>query len=311
VRKGEVAWTTTLTIIIILAAFILLLPFVIDIARASYGYAQGGACMASAGISSIQKEKFCLDYVNSPVKLNCDRRHVIIGEKEAVVVQGNKEKVLKVYSPENERYFAGYNTLDGEVADSIVAEELRTCWKQFSKGESVLLNQAKINRALVRDTRDETACFICSDVSFTQEDPLNLAGSDMSTYIREKNIPKKELTYYDYLNNPQTICENFIKNGGTCWQRLERYYTTPYKEWRDGEFNSDYINDLKKGGFENGRAEPMGPLKQEETYLVMFIRKRFDSCQGDKQTPGDAELSNFAYVINAKEVGTMCDAVVS
>jgi len=318
-KKGQdLVSLKTVVIIIAVVSFIIFFPFIVSLGKFGLNYIEGGMCMASAGISSFQQEKVCYDYLESPVSINCDRRHVIIGATEAVVVQGKREKSLPVYSPENKQFFDAYTAVDGGVADAIVAEEMRRCWRQFGQGETVLLNQAKIDRSLLDDTRDETACFICSDISFAKPsgdepamklDGNKLDGSNLGTYIKTI-MPDEKLSYYDYFNNPQTICENHIKEGGRCWERLETFFTIPHDKLEEEGFDSDYINNWKRWT-EGARMSPLGQLSVDENYLVVFVRKRFDSCQDNDLDPSDAELSNFVYTIEASEVNRLCDTVVS
>lgn len=90
-----------------------------------------------------------------------------------------------------------------------------------------------------------------------------------------------EMSYREYLNNPNALCEQ--RYGEDCWTNME-------EEFLDAK-------DVNK----------MDVIDPEKTYATVFVRKRFDACEGDIEE----EVSNFAYMVPHDELNNLCDAVIS
>lgn len=280
-KKG-LALQTTIMLVLVTVSFIILLPIISELVIYGKNYVQGGTCQASAALSSFRADSIgtaCIDIVESPVSMSCDRRHIIIGTKQSLVVQGSKEKILTVFSSAQDRSYKKYENLDSTVVQSIFAEELRLCWEQFGEGGAPLLDTAEVNRISLYE-EELTGCFICSDITFSEKLPLQ---TDFSAYLRLNNTPGGKETYFDYLNNENTLCEAPYKSN--CWPELEKHF------------------------IETNRLTQFTNINSTKQHAVVYVRKGFQLCQKTIQKE-HAELSNFVYVLPVEDIPRLCDAMV-
>lgn len=314
-RRGEITQNTWVTIILVVVGFIILFPFAANAAKYMVNYAEGGVCQATAKAASIRLDSratFCKDVINSQFTMHCPRRHITIGETSSEVIEAGQTRALPVYSEENNRYYEQYTQLTGLLADSIVADELVSCWRKFGEGEIALFDNAGVDRNVFSDTRDVTACHVCAQITLDVE----VEDSNLARFLREHNVPGEEYRFIEYLNNEEALCESHIRAKGYCWEEMEKYYTMPLDEMKayfgqESFLGINDINDVQLKNYKDGRAMKMGPLLVDETYAVVYVRKRFDTCQGNLQELEDPELSNFVYVVPASDIDTLCNVVVT
>lgn len=318
-KKG-IALETAVILIVVVVVFIILLPFVWKLVMYALAYAKGGTCGTSAALSSLRYEKACFDIAESPVALRCSRRHITFEENKVSLLNNGKEQTYSIYDPDSERSYNHYDELTVEAVWSVLADELVGCWAQFNNGESVLLDQAAISRAFFRDTRDRTACFVCSEIYFETQEPS--PAIDLRKYLVQNSPKNSRLSYFDLLNNDKAICEKFLTEGErhkSCWEELEFYYTSPFKEVkkRYGETRlgvNNFDNWLLSGKLND--VDRMQNIKgltinENKNLAVVYVRKRFDTCQKNEQDTSNYELSNFVYILPQERINGLCDAIVS
>lgn len=294
---------TIIVLILVTVSFILLWGIFSEFRVYADNYVQGGSCQASAALASFRLEGpgvLCKDLISSPVSMSCERRHVVIDAKNAFVVQGGEEEVLPVFSSEQDRFFQRYEDLNSEVVQSVFAEEMRLCWKQFGEGSGPLLDDADVNRWSPTE-EIKTGCFICSEISFAEKPRLD--PTDLQYYLRTNKTPGGAETYVDYFNSDDTLCEADFP--GECWSKLEKHFT----EDKPSVTTGTRLSFLNIGNKES-RIDPLTVIDPHKQHVVVYVRKGYQVCQKMVQ-PENAELSNWVYAIPASDIPLLCDDVVT
>lgn len=282
--KRGIGQGTMIALILLLLAVIVLLPFITRGAVFVQNYVDGGICQATVALSSFKVEKFCVDWVESPVSLKCPKEHVtLIKNKTIEVARINGDEFKKT-------------TTDNPTR--IVADQLYSCWKSLGSGQAVILNQ--LDNAVSPEGISSdyvTGCFICSELHFENFNEEIKLGD----YLVLNKPLGSDLTYYQLFNSPEVICEDKYEPG--CFSNLEKKFLTLSKDCGGKDCESCEPGDCRG-------LTSMQTIDPKKDYAVVSIRKRFDACQKDKQT-SDAELSLITYILPVDELNTACDIFIS
>lgn len=160
----------------------------------------------------------------SVLSLECKRRYIDFYDDH--VEFGNepdKTKTISVYSDGEKT--RRYDTLDNDIVNYVIAEEMRICWYEFGEAQiEVFPNNEKLTEAL--GTADDDICFICSEIEFI--DINNKEYTGLIDYLKE-NYPKDaKYTYWDYFNKP-SLSEH----------TLDTYINNCYKDTIEDLWNDD------------------------------------------------------------------------
>lgn len=118
------------------------------------------------------------------VPLDCPRRNLKIF-KDNVEINGKKSKKYK------------FKKLTSDEMNRIAAEELRLCWYKMAEGNKNIFEQSYLIEFKTN------TCLICSQIEF-DEDIQNGPFEGLVDYLKSNKIPKRDVSYFDYLVKPQS-----------------------------------------------------------------------------------------------------------
>jgi len=298
--------STLIGLILLLVGATIMFPIISQVAVFMNGYVEGGTCQASVALASFKAEKACIDVLLSPIPLNCPKRHIEVSDSIEVTQKGEKETV-----PEE---------LDASAVETMLLEELRSCWEQFGEGEKKLFPGASPNiveRLQNKGSNSFTACHICSEIVFEKDYQISLQKR-----LDEPMLDSEE-SYREYFNNPNARCEDEF--GVDCWDEMEKLITEEddlmperveeqrgFSPTGDRSPNVDKTEQVREERGLNYGVTQMDDIDPEKTYAVVMVRKRFDYCESGVEV----EDTNFAYIVAHDELvdageGGLCDAVIS
>ncbi len=227
----------------------------------------------------------------SVLNLECKRRYIDFYDDH--VEFGNepdKTKTISVYSDGEKT--RRYGTLDNDIVNYVIAEEMRTCWYQFGEAKTEIFpNNEKITETI--GTADDDICFTCSEIEFI--DIKNKQYTGLIDYLKNNYPQDKKYTYWDYFNQPSLSEYN-----------LEKYLT--YLE------KSDKIKTL----WDNAPFV----FKTDTTYAVIFYKDYDQAFIADlfyslgivKEVPGDSPAGKSGYhvlVLPTEKLGDICEIQAS
>lgn len=274
-------------LIIMLIFIAVIWPFLGNTKEVVYALSQGGVCQASITLSSLKYEKLCVDIVEGMFNLRCPRGHITItNDNSNYIIKEIRDNKLKETSIDS--------------VEKYLADQLLKTWTLFGSGKKPVLGQLDDSFEKLITNDYSTGCFVYSEIVF---DNFNGKKINFKDYLKNNKPNKSPLTYLQIFNSPDVICEDNYQSGG-CFNNLEKYFLL-------SEPGSGFILDetgkqkeCKK--YQECRAvTPMDKIDTKEAYSIVFIRKRFDSCDGD------AHLSLMPYIVRTDELPLACDVFIS
>ncbi len=198
VMKRGIAQGTLIGLIILLVTVVVLWPILSQATVFMNNYVQGGECKASVALASFKVDKLCVLEAQSPIALNCPRRHIEVGD-DATLVFEDKKTVL-------------HDEVNDSVVETIMLEELRECWNKFGEGELAIFPEVPSQWF----GTDKTGCHICSEIILNKDFEVSLQEG------LNKPMQGSDESYREYLNNPNALCEDEF--GTDCWTQMEEQF---------------------------------------------------------------------------------------
>jgi len=252
------------------------------------------ACQTSLLLSKLPDlSPICSIQVDVPSPLQCPRTHLVIDD--AVIIKNGKE-VTQLYAancPDNTQNCLAKNAL---------AEEMRSCWSLFFKGEQVLFQKLEIDELGISRDTNARVCYVCSEMQ------LSTDIKDFKEYVEKTTMPRqlkeqeKKLTYYQYLSNRKALCDQKLltPESPTCWEAIAQNINGQNGGRISTFFGQRVYKQIEQNNFENG------------AYAIIFMRRGMGTCENEKLSDGDDPyaVTNTVQVIPATEIAMHCPTVI-
>ncbi len=214
-----------------------------------------------ATVAVHKATKFFYDLTDSPTPINCPRtqisfyeNHMEIDQKAAsiVVTENNKKKLI-----------TKYDTVNEQIINPILAEEMRKCWQNFGQGEG----DTPFNRNFIKQKH---VCAVCSQIEFKAA-PVNYNIDSLNNYVLKTKIPFADKTYKEYLNK-----ENILKTGNINGNQIAKITDNSLKLY-DFPFvqNDDYYVMVM-----NKVPSPTGTIVEKVANAVSITQVKEDQFDG-------------------------------
>jgi hypothetical protein len=172
---------------------------------------------------------------------------------------------------------------------------LYECWKLFGRGRFPIFLEGERGFVDMVKGAGRTGCFICSEVIFDKVPASVGTSANPREYINTKTLPKEGMSYLQYFNNRQMICEDEYSAGG-CWTNLETHLT----EVKERPFWPD----------KDKRFSKINSVDTSKAYAVVVMREGYEWCGSDDE-PENSPVNNFVYIIAEDEITQACDIFIS
>lgn len=227
---------------------------------------------------------------DSPVSADCNRYVLTFKKDEATMTNAETLEEVKGFM-DSTRNYGRINDYD---VNKILAEMLRDCWDRVQGGELVAFNDEFQLKA-----QEKKACQICAEVYFKDVPDKEFTG--FHDFLRETKMSGSDLTYHEYLSNPDAQCYHFeeqiLNEGGSCFE----YYSAYDSEKGDSFLKTVYAwIDVNLFGLKNKKPVNLDVTfdgNNEKGYIIYFVRL------GEEKE--DATM--FSYIIPASEEADQCD----
>ncbi|MGV8150601.1 MAG: hypothetical protein ACP5NV_02630 [Candidatus Woesearchaeota archaeon] len=228
-KKAQMGTIVTLIIVVVIAILLITLGYLI------FTDYSGKGEIETCRLSVLTQSNTEVPIVGaSPLSLECKKRFVnIYKNKVEIGTDPEKTSVVNVYTSSGKK--KSFNTLNNDIINSVVAEEMKTCWYQFGEAKiNVFPNDESLTEAggdLLG--AEDDICFTCSEIKFENIPGIEFSG--LIDHLKNTNVPKTKYTYWDYFNQ-ESLSEHTLQ------EYMEACYPDTVKDlWDDKPFifNSD------------------------------------------------------------------------
>ena len=268
--KRGIEKTTLIALVLLLVGVLVMWPVISNATTIGQGFVDGGVCGASAALSSIRFSQLCgFIAVDSPTALRCEKTHVQITNEEVSVSKGGSQETISLSNNQQQR--------DEQIA-TVFAEEMRSCWQTFGKGQVQLFSEGYEIEWLEWGD-DKVACHICSEIVFLEE--VNTQGILLNQRLEQPMVGSQK-TYIDFFNNPQAKCQNRHREGEGCWSSVQEQILTE-------------------------KDATIGRINTEQAYAVVMARQGYGICSDSEE---NKLYTNFVHVMPHDKLNTVCETIV-
>lgn len=225
-------------------------------------------CAQSIALQQGTQVRTLLVNKDSPLDTQCERMSLTFEKDKAEVVMLRDGKVL-----ETKKYdeFSEYEVYKA------TAEELKWCWERVAAGEAEAYNSDYLDLTVLGLTKKSNICHFCTEIYFDRDLPdLQLTG--FYDFLQEEPVKGQDMTYWEYLTNPNTRCYNHetgaSNKGVTCWE----YFADEEGFVKDLTISTGY----------------------QDNYVVFFVRYGLEKD----------ESTMFAYVAPKSQLANYCNLVL-
>ena len=282
-RKAITTEAALITVIVF--SMVMVIAAVLAAALFSVGKSQftEAQCRASLLLTrAVDKPQWCAVKIDNPVPIQCNRDFVTA--TKTTVTRDGKDVTTA--------YTALCPAPDGTascLSANVVAEEMRTCWREFFEGDTPVLQQLEVNDFNIFKSSNQRACFVCAEVTLKDDDV-----ADLNKYLKGQKITvaNQQVSYYDYLTSPKAYCNPAMK-------KTEK-----------PDPNAPSVANCYEGIAQQGGDYPNIDHKTlpAGTYAVVFMRQGVTSCTGTT-LPAESKITQTVQVIPAKDIAAQCDLV--
>jgi hypothetical protein len=185
-KKGEISSEQIVITVIAILGFVIVLLFW---ASVKFSYTQDEICKFSV----LSRATTPVDAAKGVVPLKCSTKKICITD-------GNG-KCESYFSGETNVEYVNINSNDREAAAQVIAktnaEQLYGCWDTMGQGKLEIFPQSVLQKIGFTGMADN-GCVVCAriaiDDKINNKEPI-LNSVDVSSYMRDNQIPGKALTY--------------------------------------------------------------------------------------------------------------------
>jgi hypothetical protein len=190
IKHKKAQWGSVLeTILLILGAVLLIIAVWGIYGKLNHKTAEE-VCRASVLAQANTKVVGSFSGLTSPFSIKCEKRFVDIAPKSAL--EGSDPVALKPLEIHyNGRTIKRYDSLNDDIVNQIIANEMKVCFYQFGEGMLNAFDQHFFGNSDV--------CFVCAEVKF-KDITTQQTFSGFIDYINNTYVPDKKYTYYEYFD---------------------------------------------------------------------------------------------------------------
>jgi hypothetical protein len=198
-KRGATSLVWIVVLIIFIIGIIILVPFSNTLAGFIYGSAEDRACQISVLKHASVRDITILKTTGPAIE--CKRKHITFFD-DHVELNG---KTMSVYEGRtDESRVSSFKSLNSDIVNFVLAEELYSCWKRMGRGEIHVFNvNFLLNSADGLFTLHSNPCLVCAEIEF-KDVTKGKKFTGLEQYLKSTKIEHKDAEgerYYDYLKS--------------------------------------------------------------------------------------------------------------